>query len=368
MKFYALILTAIFGVCCAYAADSNAPVAAPAPESNAPAGVAAADSVAVTVDGQKIMESDVEKKVAPRLKAMSGQIPEQYAQEYKKQLRTRAIEGLVIETLLDKKITDQNITVSDDEVKAEMAKQLQEQKMTEDDLKKVLTMYGLNFDEYKAQLKRGLAYNKLLDAQMTGKVDVNDAEIKKYYDENSAEFKTPEQVRASHILISTRSVDPNADANAVKAEAKKKAESILAEIKNGGDFAELAKKNSSCPSAEKGGDLGFFGRGQMVPEFDAAAFGMKVGDVNGPVETQFGYHIIKVTEHKDPNTTSFDQAKDQIKERLINTKKGGLAKGYVDELKSKAKIEYPAGKEPKAAEGTQVIGGKPAADANASKE
>lgn len=340
MKFYAIAFLAFFSGAICFGADTNAPVT----ESKDTSTIN--DSVAVTVDGQDIMESDITKKIEPRLKATKGQVPPQYEAEYKAQLRKRAVEGLVVETVLDKKIKEQNITISDDEINAEMGKQLKQQNMTEEDLKKILTMYGLSFDEYKAQLKKGLAYQKMLEAKMAGQVDVNDAQAKEYYENNSAEFKTPEQVRASHILISTRSTDPNADANSVKADAKKKAIEIMAELKNGADFAELAKKYSSCPSKDRGGDLGFFGKGQMVPEFEAVAFSMKVGDVNGPVETQFGYHIIKVTEHKDPNTTTFEQALPQIKEKLAAEKKGKLAQTYVEQLKSEAKIVYPAGKEP----------------------
>ncbi|OHB53593.1 MAG: hypothetical protein A2Y07_04550 [Planctomycetes bacterium GWF2_50_10] len=356
MKLYAIAFLAVLAVATCYGADANAPVTESKDTS------AVNDSIAVTVDGQNIMESDITKKIEPRLKATKGQVPPQYEAEYKAQLRKRAVEGLVVEAVLDKKIKEQNIAISDDEIKAEMEKQLKQQNMTEEDLKKILTMYGLSFDDYKAQLKKGLAYQKMLDSKMAGQADVNDAQAKEYYEKNPAEFKTPEQVRASHILISTRSTDPNADANSVKAAAKKKADELMAQIKNGADFAELAKANSSCPSKDRGGDLGFFGKGQMVPEFDAVAFSMKVGDVNGPVETQFGYHIIKVTEHKDPNTTTLEQALPQIKEKLAAEKKGKLAQVYVEQLKSEAKIVYPAGKEPNAPP-KAIIGAKPE-DAN----
>jgi peptidyl-prolyl cis-trans isomerase C len=198
--------------------------------------------------------------------------------------------------------------------------------------------------------------------------DVNDAAIEKYYNDNPNEFKTPEQVRASHILISTRSTDPNADPNKVKAAAKAKAQEILDQIKKGADFNELAKKNSADPgSAAKGGDLGFFSKGQMVKEFEEAAFSLKPGEVSPLVETTYGYHIIKVTDHKDANTTSLDKAKPQIKEMLTNQKKQQFAEKYVSKLKADAKITYPPGKEPKAPEAPKGIEIKPQSDANSKK-
>ena len=120
----------------------------------------------------------------------------------------------------------------------------------------------------------------------------------------------PEQVRASHILISTKPIDPNADPNQAKAQAKDKAEELLKKVKDGADFAALAKENSDCPSNAQGGDLGLFPRGQMVKPFEDAAFALKVGEISDLVETQFGYHIIKVTEHQDPNQITFREGQD----------------------------------------------------------
>ncbi|MDO8301939.1 MAG: peptidylprolyl isomerase [Sedimentisphaerales bacterium] len=203
----------------------------------------------------------------------------------------------------------------------------------------------------------------MVEEQFAGKTDVNDADVKKFYDQNINEFKTPEQVSASHILIGTKSTDPNADPNKVKAEAKAKAEMILAKLKApDANFAALAKEYSSCPSAQKGGDLGSFGKGQMVKPFEDTAFALKVGETSGVVETDFGYHIIKVTGHTDANMTSFDAAKPKIIEQLSNQKKGGLAQEYIKSLKDAATIVYPAGKEPAA----PVMPGqaKPATDAN----
>jgi peptidyl-prolyl cis-trans isomerase C len=131
--------------------------------------------------------------------------------------------------------------------------------------------------DLRFQFERDLAIRKLLDDQIGGKITVSEKESRAYYDSNLESFKKPEQVRASHILIK---VDPGAD-EAKKAEARTKIESLQAKLKKGEDFGALAKEYSEGPSGPKGGDLGFFGRGQMVKPFEEAAFSMKPGQVSG---------------------------------------------------------------------------------------
>ena len=166
---------------------------------------------------------------------------------------------------------------------------------------------------------------------------VTDKELRDAYSGAIDNFRTPDQVHARHILISTADKS-DADKKTLLA----KAEDIAKQAKNGGNFIELAKKNSDdTGNAPNGGDLGTFGRGQMVPEFENAVFAMKPGDVSGVVTTQFGYHIIKVTGKKDGGTVPFDQLKGKIEEYLkgMEVQKQVMAK--VEELKKAAKVEYP---------------------------
>jgi peptidyl-prolyl cis-trans isomerase C len=148
-------------------------------------------------------------------------------------------------------------------------------------------------------------------------------------------FKQPEQVKASHILIK---VTPDAD-DAQKATARKKIEEIQQKLKNGGDFAALAKEYSEGPSGARGGDLGFFRHGQMVKPFENAAFGLEPGQVSDVVTTRFGYHLIKVTEKKPAKTLAYSEVKDKIGERLKQQKIEKQAGEYIDGLKKDAKIE-----------------------------
>ncbi len=311
-----------------------------------------ADSVAVTVNGVDITEAELQKLLKPQLERMAQrakQLPPAVAQTLEKRLRQRGLNQIIIERLLGEKVKEANIVITEEEVinKITELAAAQRQPLSLEEFKKRIAQYGQNFDELKQQTQKGMTYQKVMEAQRAGKVNITEEDAKKYYDENPTQFEVKEQVRASHILIKPDITDPNNDPNQAKAEAKAKIEGLLKQIKDGADFAELARANSADPvSAVKGGDLDFFPRGKMEAPFEKAAFELEVGKVSDIVETRFGYHIIKVTDHKDAGTTSFEQAKDNIITQLTRKKQSELTKKYFESLKAEANIVYPPGKEP----------------------
>ncbi len=171
-------------------------------------------------------------------------------------------------------------------------------------------------------LRKRLIVDTYLKQKVEQEAKVSDADLKKFYDENKDKFKTGEQVRASHILVKT----------------EKEAQDILAQLKNGAKFEDLAKKYSTDATAAKGGDLGWFSKGAMVPEFDKVVFGMKEGQVSGIVKTQFGYHIIKVTGIRPAGIRSYDDVKEQIKNTLLPSKQQEIVKKILEDMKKNAKI------------------------------
>ena len=319
--------------------------AAPTPEN---ATETTADSVAVTVNGADITESQVDEEIKPqleRLAAQAAQMPPAFIEQYKTQMRQQALERMIVEKLLDQKVKQANLKVTDEQVMKKIEEMAAQQRppLSMEDFKALIEASGQSLEEVKTRIRKGTGYQKIIETQFEGKINVTEEDVKKFYDENKKQFETPEQARASHILIKTQP----ADSNEVKAEAKQKVEQLLKQIQDGADFAQLAKENSACPSSEKGGDLDFFARGQMVPAFEKVAFELKPGQVSDVVETRFGYHIIKVTDRKEASTTPFEDAKDDIIEKLENDKKGEIAKQYIESLKAEANIVYPPGKEPK---------------------
>jgi len=193
---------------------------------------------------------------------------------------------------------------------------------------------GKYFDDHKEQFriseKRKVRYLTVDQEALRLKATVTGQQIERYYNENVQQYQQPEQVRASHILLKTEGKDDAA--------VKKQAEALLAQLKAGADFAELAKKNSEdTGSAVKGGDLDFFGRGQMVKEFDEKAFSMQPGQMSDLVKTQFGYHIIKVTDKRAAATKTLPEVRTQIEDQLKYEQAGTAAQKLADKIAGELK-------------------------------
>jgi peptidyl-prolyl cis-trans isomerase C len=318
-------------------------------------GETTADSVAVTINGVDITESEIEKLIKPQLDRMAKQSsnqPPAFVEQLKNVLRQQALEVMITGRLLDEKVKEANIVVTEEEVIGRLKEIASAQRppLSLEDFEKRIGGYS-SFDKVKQEVRRGLGYQKFMQTQWVGKINVTEDEAKRHYDENPKQFEVPEQVRASHILIKPDTTGPDADPNQAKAKAKAKIQDLLRQIKEGADFAEVAKANSACPSAAQGGDLNFFPRGRMVAPFEKAAFELEIGQISDIVETSFGYHIIKVTDRKDASLISFEQAKSSIISKLTREKQTEFYKEYVESLKDKANIVYPPGKEPSSVTG-----------------
>jgi len=178
--------------------------------------------------------------------------------------------------------------------------------------------------------------NAIIDKEVRDKIQVTEDEIKKFYDSNPQYFNQPPQVRASHILVQ---VPKDAD-DKVKAEKKVIIDKARERVVNGEDFAKVASEVSEDPGSKgQGGDLGFFGHGQMVKPFEESAFGLKSNEVSEVVTTPFGYHVIKQTESRPASTAALDQEKEKIEKFLTQKEVQEGVMAYVETLKKDAKIE-----------------------------
>jgi peptidyl-prolyl cis-trans isomerase C len=202
--------------------------------------------------------------------------------------------------------------------------------------KEILDRMNLDEATLKLQIAHQAAVQQLIDSQIGPKVSVKDEEAKAFYDANPNFFKMPEQVKASHILIK---FDPQTADDAKKASAKKTLQEVKARLAKGEDFAVLAKEISQDASSANNGDLGYFRRGQMVKPFEDAAFGMQLNSVSEIVETQFGYHLIKVYDKKPESVIAFADVKDRIAEQLRDNKLKQEVMEYIQELRKSAKIQ-----------------------------
>lgn len=171
------------------------------------------------------------------------------------------------------------------------------------------------------ELKKRLVVEAYLKKKVEEQAKVSDEELKKFYEQNKDKFKTGDQVKASHILVKT----------------EKEARDVLAQLKAGSNFEELAKKLSTDGAAAKGGDLGWFSKGSMIPEFEKVAFAMKENETSGVVKTKFGFHIIKLTGKRAAGERSFDDVKEQIKASVLPGKQQEVFQKLKDDLKKSGK-------------------------------
>jgi peptidyl-prolyl cis-trans isomerase C len=238
---------------------------------------------------------------------------------------------------------EQNITVSDEQVDQEIAK-IKEQvgdqaRSSGQDLsnqeayEQALKQNNVTEDQLREDIRENLPVQKVQE-RVTGDAEPSDEEIQNYYEKNKeAQFTTPEQRCVSHILFNK--------------DQKEKAEDIKKQLENGGNFAKLAKENSQDPgSAENGGDLGCLGKGETVPEFEQAAFGAEQGEIVGPIKTEFGYHILKVTDVKPEHTRSLQEVESQIRSQLATEKQSEAFNKWIEEQEKERDVKYLKGYEP----------------------
>lgn len=313
-----------------------AKTAEPAPPAAAPAGKPT--DVIATVNGVAITRAELDRAVKALLAQNRMQAPTD--PEQKKKLEAAAQDSLITQEVLYQAARKEEIPDLDKTVTTKFDEGKSRFKSNEE-FEKALKDNGITAQELKDLLRRDTIISTYVEKQISSKITITAEQAKKFYDENlDRYFKKPEAIKASHILVG---VDPKASAED-KEKAKKKADDLLKQIKGGADFAELAKKESTCPSGKNGGDLGEFGRGQMVKPFEDAAFGLKQGEVSGVVETQFGYHIIKLTGKTEGGAVPFDQVKGKIEEALKGQEVQKQVLARVEDLKKTAKIEYPGQK------------------------
>jgi peptidyl-prolyl cis-trans isomerase C len=304
------------------------------------------DTVIAKVNGSPIKESELDGRIMRVITDQTGRPAAMFKPEaieqFKKMMRVQVIDVMVSEKLLDQEIKAAGKEMTDADVVAEVNTQgaKMDKPMTFNEYKKLMIEKGQDFNDIMVTLRTDLARQKFIESKLVGKGDVNEAQAKAEYDKNVKSFEHPEEIRVSHILVIPAASDSKTDPNQAKLAAKQKAEKLLEKIKAGADFAALAKSDSNDGSAAKGGDLGWFRRGDMVKPFEDAAFALEPNKVSGVVETQFGYHIIKTMERRAAGTTSFEDAKKEIMTAMSEEARNKVVREYLESLHSKAKIEY----------------------------
>jgi len=308
---------------------------------------------ALILEGQKISQKEF-ARLYENLVAQYQRVYAQYGQDFSKllqgpagierrlQLQSRVIDDLLRKRLIAQEIERRRIVISptdiDDRTEIEFERILKQNNLTEEQAAQILQRQGRTLESFKRELRQAvelhLQTERLRDL-VVGPIEPTEQELSAYLEEHREDYDTPEEVHARHILIRV----PEGASEAEIAQAKKQIEDIKKELENGADFAELAKKYSQDPgSAPNGGDLGFFRRGQMVREFEDAAFSLEPGQISDPVRTQFGFHLIKVEEKKPAQHPELAQIRERVLKDYIAAERDRRFEQFYAELKAHAKI------------------------------
>jgi len=294
---------------------------------------ASAGGPVAKVNGEDIGRAEFDRQM-DRTRSRFQRAGRQIAPALETRLKENLVRKMVEEELIAQKAKAEGVTVND----AELAEKVAEHK-TRFGSDKAFQSFLERTNQTEADVKEDLQKNLLRDklfAKLLSSSEPTEADAKKYYEENLEKYKQKEQIKAAHILFKVEKDTKESDKKQRLAEAKK----VLAEAKKPGvDFGELAKQHSEGPTKERAGDLGTFSRGRMVKPFEDAAFAAKAGDVVGPVETQFGYHVIKVFEKTPESQRTFDEVKDSILTSLKARQKSKATRDLLDQLKTTAKVE-----------------------------
>ncbi len=279
------------------------------------AGQELAPDVVLTVNGQPVQSWEM-RLIMPQIQAemaRQGQTPTQEsvaqaALQQIVQVRLIAQEARRQEVVVDQQLVDQTMD------------QIVQQAGGAENLEGILSQFGVGLDDLKANVAESVLVQHYMESRIESKINVTAEEVEAFYNENPTMFAQPEQVHARHILMTAAADAPSEDRVKASAAAAVARDRALA----GEDFAELAKELSQGPSAPNGGDLGFFARDRMVKPFADAAFALDVGQVSEVVQTQFGYHVIKVEEKRAATTMSLEESREPI-EQMIRENRGGEA-------------------------------------------
>jgi peptidyl-prolyl cis-trans isomerase C len=290
------------------------------------------DQVA-TVNGKGVSRKAYEREIE-LLKARAASQGRPLAEPQLSMIKVQILDNMINQELLYQESKKSGIVIGADAVESHLGT-IKNRFENEAAFQQAIEKMQVTEEEIKFQIRRGMAIQELVQTQVVEKIDISDADMKQYFDAHPEEFKQAEQVKASHILVK---VTPDAEA-AQKEQALKKIQDVREKIEKGEDFSSLAQEYSEGPSASRGGDLGYFSRGQMVKPFEDAAFDLKTDQVSDVVETRFGYHLIKVTERKAEKMPSYKEVKEDLNERLKQERTQQEVDAYIKGLRENAEIK-----------------------------
>ncbi|SIP89514.1 peptidyl-prolyl cis-trans isomerase C [Alkalispirochaeta americana] len=289
------------------------------------------DELAARVNGRGISREEFDDVVETNIYRFEMHNDQSFPQDRRGELERQVLDGLITRTVLETEAETQGIVVTDEQL-SEALEQFRSQFPDRESYRAALEQQGFSEDLFEAEVLRQIAIETLINTRAFEGLTVDEATAREFYDAHPDYFERPEQVAARHILLS-------AEEGADKEQLRSRLGEIRQQLLDGADFGEMAREYSDCPSSAEGGELGAFGRGQMVPSFEEAAFSLDAGELSDIVETQFGFHLVQVTERIPGRVIAFTDVLPEIEEFLLEDLQNEAARNYVTSLREAAQIE-----------------------------
>lgn len=298
------------------------------------AGAEVISSIVAIVNDEIITTLDLDKEFKQMARETNRKEP--FSPDDKTRLRLTAVNRLVDRRLVDQKIKELDIKISEEEIRQSIEEVKKQNNMSQERLIEALAGQGLSFEQYKSQIREQLERLRLMSQEVKAKVQVSVKEIVEYYQANRSKYGEQDLYRARHILLAIPKGAPETDI----AKIREKGEKILKDARDGSDFIELAKKYSDDPNVAKdGGELGTFKKGDLLPEMEEIVLKLQQGEVSEPVRSQSGFHIIKLEKKSLGDLKPFDDVKTEIEEALYKQKSEARFAQWVSDMRKSASID-----------------------------
>jgi parvulin-like peptidyl-prolyl isomerase len=263
------------------------------------------NKILATVDGEPVTAYQVKQFAEHNIRARQLNAPAD---------QNQLLEAVITEKIVQKEVSDKGIVVRDEDIDRYIDSVKERNKIDDEQLKTALQAQGLTLEGYRTQIREDIQRQQLVAREIHGKVSVTPEEVQRYYEAHLSEYSTPERIEVAHILFR---LSPEAPPDRVAA-ITAKAEEVYQRIKDGADFAEMARQYSEDPNGQQGGSLGWFKPGELLDSLEKAAASLKVGEVSEPVRTKVGLHIVKLEGREGASQKNLDDLADQIKQQLYN--------------------------------------------------
>lgn len=293
------------------------------------------ETVVARVNGRDILFSQVETQISDMLAMYSEDLPREELERQAPEIIANVLQNIVTGYLIEEALKDEGIVVDEDDVIArvrEIASEIPGNRR----LSEILSESGITLDDFKDGLRDDMALQLLIDKQLKNIPETTEDEVRQFYENNMQQFAVPESVEASHIFVAFGREDGQQEKESHLNTIRQLRKAIL---DGEASFEDVARNQSDAPSAHENGSLGTIYQGQMLRNIDQALFSQNVGEIGEPVETSYGYHIIRVDARSDARTLEFSEARDDIKARLEDFKSRTAINEYLQKLHSTANVE-----------------------------